>query len=172
MPCFPVLRWLLKHTLCPSEGSVGRQGSSLALPSVPVSQEGSRKHGSLQPRVPRVRRSRCQRGPEGSELVKHKPTHANSSEKKKGKFILAVKKCFLRPTGRNNVWPLRGQMQEAGRPQDCLSLSHSSTLFAYSLFFSAPQSTQWENGSPQPQGPLITDGATCKDRSDLLPSQL
>ena len=79
----------------------------------------------------------------------------------------------MRPRGRNNVWPLRGQIREAGRPQDCLSLSHSSTLFAYSLFFSAPQSTQWENGPPpHPQGPLITDRATCKDRSDLLPSQL
>lgn len=43
---------------------------------------------------------------------------------------------------------LWGQIQEPGRPQDCLSGSFLH-LLVYSWFFSAPQSTWWENGSPR-----------------------
>ena len=91
-----------------------------------------------------------------------------SSRGKKRKSVLTVKKYFLRPRGRSDVWSLRtdpGAWKATGLP--LWLLPPSPCLFFILLCPSVYMVGKWI-----PKGPFISDRATCKDGFDPLPFQL
>ena len=91
-----------------------------------------------------------------------------SSRGKKRKSVLTVKKYFLRPRGRSDVWSLRtdpGAWKATGLP--LWPLPPSPCLFLILLCPSVYMVGKWI-----PKGPFISDRATCKDGFDPLPFQL
>lgn len=96
-----------------------------------------------------------------------KPARASPRGKKR-KSLLTVKKCFLRPRGRNDILSLRTDpraWKATGPP--LWPLPPSPCLFFILLCSSVYMVGKWI-----PRSPFITDRATCKDGFDPLPSQL